>query len=81
MPDTSTRIVAFRLTPKDARRLDALAGRHGLSLGEMARAIVIQYLDDAKHEQLLQMMELLSDSVLTLQAEFHSLKDELHGHS
>ena len=42
---------------RSARRLEATALRQGLSPGEMARAIVLSYLDDTRHEHLIQMLE------------------------
>jgi hypothetical protein len=78
MPETSTRIIGFRLTPRDAKRLDALAARQGLSGGEMSRSIVLAYLDDTKHEHLLQLIEGLADGLASLHHDFDALRQELH---
>ena len=77
MPETSTRIIGFRLTPKDAKRLESLAARQGLSPGEMARAIVISSLDDTKSEHLIQLVEGVQGGLAALRHAFDSLRDDL----
>lgn len=73
----TTRIIGFRLTPKDAKRLESSAARQGLSPGELARAIVLSHLDDTRSEHLAQLVDGLHGEVASLRLAFDMLRDEL----
>lgn len=55
--------ISFRLPPEMAKRLEAEAEKAGMSRGEYARQLLLQTLDDVRHEQMRHEMRELREEV------------------